>query len=117
MSAAVNSITGAQSDLIGRGARGSESREESGTSKSRALQRTGMVFGSIAVEIVAPEPVSSHLSSISEVGSELRVEADAGAPSRALFGGRARSYPLRQCDALGYSSNPSKIKSPRISTV
>ena len=117
MSAAVNSITGAQSDLIGRGAGGSESGEESGTSKSRALQRTGMVFGSIAIEIIAPEAVSSHSSSIGEVGSELRVGADAGAASRALFDGRARSYPSRQCGALGCGSNPSKIKSPRISAV
>ena len=117
MSAAVNSIIGAQSDLIGRGAGGSESGEESGTSESRALQRTGMVFGSIAVEIVAPEAVSSHSSSIGEVGSELRVGADAGAASRALFGGRARSYPSRQCGVLGCGSNPSKIKSPRMSAV
>ena len=50
-----------------------------------------MVFGSIAVEIVAPEAVSNHLSSIGEVGSELRVGADAGAASRALSGSRARS--------------------------
>ena len=91
MSATVKSITGAQSDLIGRSAGGSESGEESGTSESWALQRTGMVLGSITVEIVAPEAVSSHSSSISEVGSELRVGADAGAASRALFGGRARS--------------------------
>ena len=93
MSAAVNSMTGAQSDLIGRGAEGSESEEESGTLELRALQRTGMVFGSIAVEIVAPEAVSSHSSLIGEVGSELWVGADASAASRALFGGRARSYP------------------------
>ena len=91
MSAVVNSMTGAQLDSIGRGAGGSESREESGTSESRALQGTGMVFGSIAVEIVAPEAVSSHSSSIGEVGSELRVGADAGAASRALSSGRARS--------------------------
>ena len=94
MSAAVNSITGAQSDLIGRGAGGSESGEEFGTSELWALQRTGPVFGSIAVVIVAPEAVSSHSSSIGEVGSGLRVGADAGAASRALFGGKARSCPL-----------------------
>ena len=76
-----------------------------------------MVFGSIAVEVVALEAVSNHLSSIGEVGSEIRVGADAGAASRALFGGRARSYPSRQCGALGSGSNPSKIKSPRISVV
>ena len=117
MSAAVNSITGAQSDLIGRGAGGSESGEESGTSESRALQRTGMVFGSIAVETAAPEAVSNHPSSIGAVGSKLRVGADAGAASGVLFGGRARSYPSRQCGAPDYGSNPSKIKSPRMSAV
>ena len=58
MSAAVNSMIGAQSDSIGRGAEGSESGEESDTLELRALQRTGMVFGSIAVEIAAPEAVS-----------------------------------------------------------
>ena len=93
MSAAVNSMTGAQSDSIGRGAEGSESGEDSGTLESRASQRTGMVFGSIAVEIVAPEAVSSHSSSIGEVGSELRVGADTCAASRALSGSRARSCP------------------------
>ena len=35
------------------------------------------------------------VSSIGAVGSELRVGADAGAASRVLFGGRARSYPSR----------------------
>ena len=76
MSAVVNSMIGAQSDLIGRGAGGSECGEESGTSESRTLHKTGMVFGSIAVEIAAPAAVSSHPSSIGVVGSELRVGAD-----------------------------------------
>ena len=82
-------MIGAQSDSIGRGADGSES----GTLESRAAQRVRLVFGSIAVETAAPEAVSSHPSSIGAVGSELRVGADAGAASRVLFGGRARSYP------------------------
>ena len=90
MSAAVNSITGYQSDLIGRSAGGSESGEESGTSESRDLRRIGMVFGSIAI---APEAVSSHPSSIGEVGSELRVGVDTCVASKALSGGRARSCP------------------------
>ena len=93
MSAAVNSMIGAQSGSIGRGAEGSESGEESGSLESRASQRIGLVFGSIVVEIAAPEAVSNHPSSIGAVGSELRVGADAGAASRALFGGRARSCP------------------------
>ena len=91
MSAAVNSMIGAQSDSIGRGAEGSESGEESGSLKSRVSRSAGLVLGSIAVGIAAPEAASNHPSSIGAVGSELRVGADAGAASRALFGGRARS--------------------------
>ena len=93
MSAAVNSMIDAQSDSIGGGAGGSESGEESGTSESRALRGTRSEFGSIAVEIAAPEAVSSHLSSICVVGSELRVEADSCAASRALSDSRAKSCP------------------------
>ena len=93
MSAAVSSMIGAQSDSIGRGAEGSESGEESGTLELRALQRTRLVFGLIAVEIAAPKAVSSHPSSIGAVGSELRVGVDTKAASWALSGGRARSCP------------------------
>ena len=93
MSAVANSMIGAQSNSIGRGAEGLESGEESGTLESRVSQRTRLVFGSIAVEIAAPEAVSNHPSSIGAVGSELRVGADTGAASRALFGDRARSCP------------------------
>ena len=92
MSAAVNSMIGAQSDSIGRGAEGSESGKESGILESRVSRSAGLVFGLIAIGIAAPEAASNHPSSI-VVGFELRVEADAGAASRGLFGGRARSYP------------------------
>ena len=87
MSAAVNSMTGAQSDSIGRGVEGSEFGEESGSLESRVSQSAGLVFSSLAVGIAAPKAASNHPSSISAVGSELRVEADAGAASRSLFGG------------------------------
>ena len=117
MSAAVNFMTGAQSGSIGRGAEGSEYGDESGTLESRSSQRTGIDFGSIAVEIKAPEAVSNHSSSIGESGSGLRVGADTGAASRALFGCRARSCPSRQCGTLGCGSKPSKIKSPQRSAV
>ena len=93
MSAAVNSMIDAQSGSIGRGTEGSESGEESGSLESRASQRIWLVFGSITIEIAAPEAVSNHPSSIGAIGSELRVGADMGAASRALFGGRARSCP------------------------
>ena len=79
-------MIGAQLDSIGRGADGSVSGKESDTLESRAAQRVMLVFGSIAVETAAPEAVSSHPSSIGAVGSELRVGADTGAASRALFG-------------------------------
>ena len=83
-------MIGAQSDSIGRGAEGSESGEESGSMESRVLQSTGLVFGSTAVGIAAPEVASNRPSSIDAIGSELGVEADAGAASRALFGSKAR---------------------------
>ena len=69
-------MIGARSDSIGRGAKGSESGEESGTLESWASQRTRLVFGLIAVQIAAPEAVSNHPSSIGVIGSELGVGAD-----------------------------------------
>ena len=88
MSAAVNSMIGAQSDSIGRGAECLESGEESRSLESRASQSTGLVFGSIAIWIAAPEVASNRPSSTGAVDSELRVGAGAGAASRAPFGGR-----------------------------
>ena len=76
MSAAVNSMIGAQLGSIGRGAEDSESGKESGTLESRAPLGTRLVLGSIAVEIAALEAASSHPSSTGAVGSELRVGAD-----------------------------------------
>ena len=91
MSAAVKSMIGARSDSIGRGVEGSVSGEESGSSESRVSQSTGLVLGSIAVRVAAPEVASNRPSSIGAADSELRVGADAGAASRALFGGSATS--------------------------
>ena len=110
-------MIGAHSDSIGRGADGLGSGRESGTLESRVVQRIMLEFGSIAVETAAPEAVSSHPSLIGAVCSKLRVGADAGAASGVLFGGRDRSYPSRQCGAPGCGSNPSKIKSLRMSAV
>ena len=92
MSAAMNSMIGAQLDSISRGAEGSESGEEFGSLEPRVSRSAGLVFGSIAVGIAALE-VATNRPSSSAVGSELRVGADAGAASRALFGGRTRSCP------------------------
>ena len=110
-------MIGAQSDSFGRGMGGSESREESGSSESRVMQSVGLVFGSIAFEIAAPKVTSNHSSSIGAIGSELGVGTDACAASKALFGGRARSCLSKQCGMLGCGSNPSKIKSLRMSAV
>ena len=110
-------MIGAHSDSICRGADGSGSGRESDTLESQAVQRIMLVFGSITVETAAPEAVSSHPSSIGAAGSELRVGADAGAASGVPSGGRARSYPSRQCGAPSCGSKPSKIKSPRILAV
>ena len=110
-------MIGAQSDSIGRGADGSGSGRESGILESWVARRIMPVFGSIAVETAAPEAVSSHPSSIGAVGSEVRVGADAGAASGVPSGGRARSYPSRQCGAPDCGSNPLKIKSLRVSAV
>ena len=93
MSAAVNSMVDAQSDSIGGGVGGSESGKESGPLESRASEGTKSVFGSIAVEVAAPEAVSSHPSSIYAAGSESRVRAGSCAASRALSGCRAKSCP------------------------
>ena len=95
MSAAVNSIIGAQSDSIGRGVGGSKSGEDSGSLESRVVQSAGLAFGSIAFGIAAPEVTSNRSSSIGAIGSELGVGTDACAASRTLSGGRARSCPSR----------------------
>ena len=68
-------MIGAQSGSIGRGAEDSESGTESSTLESWALQRTRLVFGSIAIEIAAPGAASNHPSRVSAVGSELMVGA------------------------------------------
>ena len=117
MSAAVNSITSAQSDSIGRGVGGLEFREESDSLESRATRSAELEFNSIAFEIAAPKVTCNRSSSTDTTGSELRVRAGAFAASGILFGDRARSCPARQCGALGCGSNASKIKSSRMSAV
>ena len=53
-----------------------ESGSESGTLESLALQRTRLVFVSIAGEIVASGAASNRPSPTGAVGSELMVGAD-----------------------------------------
>ena len=86
-------MIGAQSDSIGRGAEGSEFKGESGIVESRPSQRIRLVFGSITIEAAASAAGSSHPPLVGAVGSELKVGAAAGAVSRTLFGGRAKSCP------------------------
>ena len=69
-------MIGAQLGSIGRGAEDSESGTESGTLESRALQRTRLVFGSIAIEIAAPGAAPNRPSPTGAAGSELMVGAD-----------------------------------------
>ena len=73
MSAAVNSVIGARSGSIERGAEYSESGTEPGTLELPALQRTWLVFGFIAAEIAAPGAASNRPSLACAVGSELMV--------------------------------------------
>src|SRR3954466_4195443 len=51
MSAAVNSIIGAQSDSIARGTGGPEFGEESDSLESWAVRSAGLAFGSIAFDV------------------------------------------------------------------
>ena len=95
MFAAVNSIIGAQSDLIGRGEGGFGVRGGVRILGVRVVQSVGLAFGSIAFEIAAPKVTSNRSSSIGAIGSELGVGTDACAASRTLSGGRARSCPSR----------------------
>src|SRR4051812_26986226 len=73
MSAAVNSIIGAQSDSIGRGTRGPEFGEESDSLESWAVRSAGLAFCSIAFKIAAPEVTSNRSSSKDAAGSESRI--------------------------------------------
>ena len=82
MSAAVNSIIGAQSDSIGRGAGGSEFGKESGSLESQAVQSAGLAFGSIAFGIASPEVTSNRSSLIGAIGSELGVGTDVRTPTQ-----------------------------------
>ena len=83
----------AQSDSIGTSAGGSESvaGEGSGSLTTRLLCKVRSMFGSIAAEGKAFVAGSIYPSMDGATGSELRVGAAAGAASRALFDGRARS--------------------------
>ena len=73
MSAAVNSMIGAQLGSIGRGAGFTESGSESDTLESWALRGTRLVSGSITIEVAVSGVASNRPSLASVVGSELMV--------------------------------------------
>ena len=87
-------MIGAQSDSIGTGAGGSESvaGEGSGSLTARLSCKVRSMFGSIAAEGKASVAGSIHLSMDGAIGSESRVGVAAGAISRTLSDGRAKSY-------------------------
>ena len=87
-------MIGAQPDLIGTGAGGSESvaGEGSGNLTTRLSCRVRSMFGSIADEDKASVAGSIHPSMDNATGSELRVGAAASAISWTLSDGRAKSY-------------------------
>src|SRR3954469_6204213 len=93
MSAAENSITGAQSDSIGGGMEGPEFGEESGSLELWATRSVGLAFGSIAFNVAAPEVTSNRSSSMNAAGSESKIGAGAHAASRTLFGAELHRVP------------------------
>ena len=78
MSAAVNSMIGAQSGSIGRGAEYTESGAESGTLESRVPSEVRRVFSSIADEGTTCGAGSSPPSLGNATCSKFRSEAIAG---------------------------------------
>ena len=82
-----------QSDLIGTDAGGSDpmAGDESNGSATRVSWEVNSVFGSIAAECAASGAGSIHPSSDGAICSRSRAGVVAGAISRTLFDGRAKS--------------------------
>ena len=93
ISTAVNSITGAQPDSAGSGARGLEPTAgyESGGPVSQASLGVKSVFGSTADECAASGAGSIHPSSDGAICPGFRSEAPAGEVSRVLSDSRSKS--------------------------
>src|SRR3954466_315541 len=102
MSAAVNSFTGAQSDSIGGGPEGPAVGEESGSLESWDMRSAGLVFGSIAFKIAAPEVTSNRSSSKNAAGSESKI----GAGACAAVGVLGTGIPRLGCLRRGSSGGP-----------
>ena len=92
MSAAVNSITGAQPGSAGSGERGLEPTAgyESGGLVSQASLGVRHVFGSTADECAASRAGSIHPSLGDAICSGFRSRASIGVISRALSGSRSK---------------------------
>ena len=86
-------MIGAQSDLMGTDAGGSESvaGDESNGSATRVSWEVKSVFGSIATECAASVAGSIHPSSDGAICSRLRAGVVAGVISRTLSDSRAKS--------------------------
>ena len=82
-----------------------------------ALVKGKVDIGSIAAEDVASVAGSIHPSLDGAIGSDLRVGAVAGAISQTMSDSRAKSCASGLFGAPDMGSNPSKIKSPRMSAV
>ena len=110
-------MIGAQSDSIGTDAGGSEpvDGDEYEDPVTRVLQEVRLVSVSIADECAASAVGSIHPSSDGTICSELRAGAAVGVISRTPSDGRAKSCLSRLCGAPDMGSNPSKIKSLRMS--
>ena len=119
MSVALNSKIDKRSSSASAGSHGSEltARDEAGVPVTQISCEVKSLGGSNAGESVASMVGLSLRSLDGAIGSDLRVGAVAGAISRTLSDGRAKPCSLWPCGALGKGSNPSKIKSPRISAV
>ena len=86
-------MIGAQSDSIGTGAGGSESVAEEGSDSltTRLSCKVRSMFGSITAEGKASVAGSIHPALDGAIGFDLRVGAVAGAISRTLSDGGAKS--------------------------
>ena len=112
-------MIGAQSDSMGMDARGPEptTEDKSGGPETQVSLEAEFVFGSNADRCAASVAGSIRPSSDGTICSGSKSGAMAGAISRILSDGRSKSCVWRLFGASDVGSNPSKIKSPRMSVV
>ena len=112
-------MIGAQSDSIGMGVRGLDpaAGDESEDPMILTSQEVGSVFGFKADECATSVAGSIPPSSDGAICSGLIPGAATGAIPRIMCDGRSKSCSSRLFGVPDMGSNPSKIKSPRISAV